>query len=82
MQYGAHTLPTPTATQTLMPTCVWQPWPLCVCTRPHVCAPGEHMCEHACLQQCICVWSVRVYLCMQINTWGEGVSVCGLHACL
>lgn len=82
--YGAHTLPTPTATQTLKCLRVFgSPGPVCLHTFPHVCAWRTHVCrEHACLQQCICVWSVRVYLCMQINTWGEGVSVCGLHACL
>ena len=82
--HGAHTLPTPTATQILKCLRVFgSPGPVCLHTFPHVCAWRTHVCRvHACLQQCVWMWSVRVYLCMQINTWGEGVSVCGVHGCL
>lgn len=80
----AHTLLPATATQTLKCLHVFgSPGPVCLHTFPHVCAWRTRVCRvHACLQQCVWVWDVRVYLCMQINTWGEGVSVCGVHACL
>ena len=56
---------------------------LCVCTRFRMCVPGEHACA-----ECMHVYSsvsgcgVCVCICMQFNTWGEGVSVCGVHTCL
>ena len=91
---GAHTLLPATATQTLKCLHVFgSPGPVCLHTFPHVCAWRTRVCRvHACLQQCVWVWGVRVYLhAVQhlgrrcVCLWGAHVSLerlHGMHTCL